>query len=149
MLLLGASIIKLPNWRAVALGTNVSVCAARMVAMPLLALGMWIMLARTFGREWRLLDQSWPGHIPALLVALCTSAMPTGSITFCSFRTKWPVCRSRPCSCAGNTMIMLVELGGGDRATLTTLIFLQAAVAPLVLGVSLSGFVMVVASGTL
>jgi len=46
-------------------------------------------------------------------------------------------------------MIMLVELGGGDRATLTTLIFLQAAVAPLVLGVSLSGFVMVVASGAL
>ena len=47
MLLLGASIIKLPNWRAVALGTNVSVCAARMVAMPLLALGMWIMLKKT------------------------------------------------------------------------------------------------------
>ena len=44
-------------------------------------------------------------------------------------------------------MLMLVELGGGDRQCLSTLIFLQYLVSPVLLTMSLALFVIVVTSG--
>ena len=125
MLLLGVSISKGPDWSAVDTRTNACVCAAKMVGMPLVAVAVWSALAHSaVGASWRFLDQEAPFHAPIFLTALTVSAMPTG-----------------------NTMLMLVELGGGDRQGLSTLIFLQYLVAPVLLTMSLALFVIVVTSG--
>ena len=126
MLLLGVSISKGPDWKAVDMRTNICVCAAKMGMLPIVAVGALSALAHTVGPRWRFFDTSEEWHVPIVLTALCVSAMPTG-----------------------NTMLMLVELGGGDRASLSTLIFFQYLVSPLVLTVSLALFVVSVTSGVL
>jgi len=124
MLLLGVSISKGPDWTVVNLRTNVCVCLAKMAVTPLLSVALWSLSFHLFGPKWALADTSLPWHVPMALTALTVTAMPTG-----------------------NTMLMLVELGGGDRAALSTIMFLQYLVSPILLTLSLSGFVIAVTAG--
>mmetsp|Transcript_41027 Transcript_41027/g.99460 ORF Transcript_41027/g.99460 Transcript_41027/m.99460 type:complete len:443 (-) Transcript_41027:151-1479(-) len=123
MLLLGVSICRGPDWKAVDMRTNLVTCLTKMLVLPLIALGSFYLLHGVFRSSWTLLDESTPWHTPLMLAALTVSAMPTG-----------------------NTMIMLVELGGGEKAPMSTIIFLQYILSPVILTFCLSLFVMAIAA---
>jgi len=123
MLLLGISISKGPDWKVVDVRTNITILITKMIIMPIIVVASFYIMSIVIGPQWRFLDKSTPWHVPIFLAALCVAGMPTG-----------------------NTMVMLVELGGGERASMSAIIFLQYVASPIILTVSLAAFIIAITS---
>jgi predicted permease len=121
LLLLGNSLSKGPDWEALPLRCNVGIVVAKMVVMPMFGLGFCLLLDRTIGDEglgWIQLDD--PYDFVFFLAAAAVTATPTA-----------------------NTLVLMTELAGGNKAAMSTTIFSQYLVAPVVLTVTITVIVIV------
>jgi len=121
LILLGNSLSTGPDWKALNLRCNAGIVVGKMVVMPLVGLAICTVLDRTLGDgglSWINLQDPYDGVF--YLAAAAVTATPTA-----------------------NTLLVMTELAGGNKAAMATCIFTQYLVAPLILTLSLTMIVLV------
>ncbi|KAL1507342.1 hypothetical protein AB1Y20_008188 [Prymnesium parvum] len=111
LILLGNSLSKGPDWKALPVRCNVGIVVAKMVVMPALAVALMVTLDKTLGDD-------GSGYLPFkdpfdevfYLAAAAVTATPTA-----------------------NNMMVMIEVAGGDKTAMATAIFSQYMVAPVLL----------------
>jgi len=117
LILLGNALSKGPNWQALPVRVGVGIVIAKMVLMPLFAVGMMLFVDHTLGddSQTHVLPLRDPYDEVFFVAACAVAATPTA-----------------------NNMMVMTELAGGNGAAMGTAIFMQYMVAPVVLTLTLT-----------
>ena len=118
LLLLDVSLAKGPDWSTIDVRANLLIALTRLVATPLMGTLVHMGLRASGALE----PISPPWDEVFILVALVLCAMPSGQ-----------------------QLITMTELGGGDRAVLGTIIFLQYCLVPIALAATITAIVLMTA----
>ena len=124
MIILGNALSKGPNWQVLPPRTVLCIGLAKLLVMPLVGMGVCVGLYHSLGHGGlRLLGLEPPWNEPFYLAALAMACTPTA-----------------------NNMMVMTEMYGGDRTAMSTAIFAQYALAPLLLTLTLTAAVVLVLS---
>ena len=118
LLLLGVSLAKGPDWSTIDVRANLLIALTRLVATPLM--GTLVLMGLRASGALEPISPPWDEVF--ILVALVLCAMPSGQ-----------------------QLITMTELGGGDRAVLGTIIFLQYCLVPIALAATITAIVLMTA----
>jgi predicted permease len=124
LILLGNAMSKGPDWEALDLRCNAGIVVSKMILMPAMGVLLCLFLDTALGDEgvgWLALSDPYDQVLYIAIAAL--TATPSS-----------------------NTLILMIELAGGDKAAMSTAIFSQYVAAPLVLTVSLTLSILVLHS---
>jgi len=126
LILLGNSLSKGPDFDALSPKCNVGIVVAKMLVMPVVGVGTCVLLDRTLGDGglgWIALQNPYDEVL--YLAATAVTATPTA-----------------------NTLVLMTELAGGNKAAMSTSVFTQYMCAPLVLTASLTVAILVLHGNT-
>ena len=118
LILTGNALSKGPDWGALPLRANLGILAGKMLVLPVLAMLLIVGFSRTLGHS--LIRLEHPYEESMYIAALAVSATPSA-----------------------NNLMVMVELSGGNRAAMSTAIFTQYVMAPLILPLTLSASILV------
>jgi len=116
LLILGASLSKGANFSALPMRTCISLVMSKMVLMPLISVGVVYVLSH-------IIHVGHPQDKSLWLVSLVVACTPTA-----------------------NNITVMVELAGQNKEAMATALFVQYLVAPLLLTLSLTGFIAILQS---
>ena len=119
LILTGNALSKGPDWNALPLRCNVGILVGKMLVMPLMAMLLMVIVHHTLGHNGTI-KLEHPYDESLYIAALAVSATPSA-----------------------NNLMVMVELSGGNRAAMSTAIFTQYAMAPLILPLTLSASILV------
>jgi len=121
LLLTGNALAKGPDWQSLPLKANVGILLGKMVVLPVLAMVVMVVVHRFLGQEGTgAIALQHPWDEPLYVAALAVSATPSA-----------------------NNLMVMVELSGGNRKAMSTAIFTQYAMAPLILPITLTSAILV------
>ena len=121
LILLGNGLAKGPDWNALPLRCNLGIVIAKLLVMPFISTLLMIMANAIFGDR----GLGWfairaPYNQVFYLAAIAVTATPTA-----------------------NNIVVMTEMSGGDKRSMSTAVFSQYAVAPMVLTFTLTMVVLV------
>ena len=113
---LGNSLSKGPDYKALHVRANVGIVIAKMIVMPAFGLGFCLLLDKTLGDDGaRVIGLRDPYDAVFYVAAVAVTATPTA-----------------------NTLVMMTELAGENRAAMSTAVFSQYLAAPIILTFTLT-----------